>query len=69
PHRGPIEAIMRSLSDHIEGQTLPELVSVTSVARHRCNEYLSVLINAKEIVKTNQKGVLFTLNPDRYPSR
>ncbi|KAF9346841.1 hypothetical protein BGX26_001656 [Mortierella sp. AD094] len=69
PHRGPIEAIMRSLSDHIEGQTLPELVAVANVARHRCNEYLGVLIHAKEIVRTNQKGVLFSLNPDRYPSR
>ncbi|KAI1317967.1 hypothetical protein EDD11_007489 [Mortierella claussenii] len=69
PHRGPIEAIMRSLSDHIEGQTLPELVAVAGVARHRCNDYLGVLIHAKEVIRTNQKGVLFSLNPDRYPSR
>ncbi|KAF9112511.1 hypothetical protein BGX27_003268 [Mortierella sp. AM989] len=70
PHRAPIEAIMRSLSEHIEGQPLPELVAVTGTARHRCNEYLGVLIHAKEVVRNNQKGgVMFSLNPDRYPSR
>ncbi|KAG0266585.1 hypothetical protein BG011_001774 [Mortierella polycephala] len=69
PHRGPIEAIMRSLAENIEGQQLPELVPVAGVARHRCNEYLGVLVHAKEVIKTNHKGVLFSLNPDRYPSR
>ena len=69
PHRGPIEAIMRSLSENIEGRTLPDLVAVAGVARHRCNEYLGVLIHAKEVIKTSQKGVVFSLNPDRYPSR
>lgn len=69
PHRAPIEAIMRSLSENIEGRTLPELVAVAGVARHRCNEYLGVLIHAKEVIKTSQKGVVFSLNPDRYPSR
>ncbi|KAF9985532.1 hypothetical protein BGZ65_010622 [Modicella reniformis] len=68
-HRVPIEGIMRSLSEHIDGQTLPELVAVAGVQRHRCNEYLGVLVHAKEIVRTNQKGVVFTLDPDRYPSR
>ncbi|KAG0206831.1 hypothetical protein BGX28_001816 [Mortierella sp. GBA30] len=69
PHRAPIEAIMRSLADNIEGQYLPDLVAVAGVARHRCNEYLGVLIHAKEVIKTSNKGVLFSLNPDRYPSR
>ncbi|KAF9148466.1 hypothetical protein BG015_009797 [Linnemannia schmuckeri] len=69
PHRAPIEAIMRSLSENIEGRTLPDLVAVAGVARHRCNEYLGVLIHAKEVIKTSQKGVVFSLNPDRYPSR
>ncbi|KAG0342773.1 hypothetical protein BG004_005592 [Podila humilis] len=69
PHRGSLEAIMRSLAEHIEGQYLPELVAVAGVARHRCNEYLGVLVHAKEVIKTNHKGVLFALNPDRYPSR
>ncbi|KAF9916797.1 hypothetical protein BX616_002793 [Lobosporangium transversale] len=69
PHRGFIETIMRSLSEHIEGQTLPELVALTNLVRHRCNEYLGVLIHAKEVVRNNQKGVVFSLNPDRYPSR
>ncbi|KAG0314204.1 hypothetical protein BGZ97_009532 [Linnemannia gamsii] len=69
PHRAPIEAIMRSLAENIEGQTLPDLVAVAGVARHRCNEYLGVLIHAKEVIKTSQKGVVFSLNPDRYPSR
>ncbi|KAF9088332.1 hypothetical protein BGX23_007433 [Mortierella sp. AD031] len=69
PHRAPIEAIMRSLAENIEGQTLPDLVAVAGVARHRCNEYLGVLVHAKEVVKTSQKGVVFSLNPDRYPSR
>ncbi|KAG0355666.1 hypothetical protein BG005_005399 [Podila minutissima] len=69
PHRGALEAIMRSLGEHIEGQYLPELVAVAGVARHRCNEYLGVLVHAKEVIKTSHKGVLFQLNPDRYPSR
>ncbi|KAF9130357.1 hypothetical protein BGW39_003151 [Mortierella sp. 14UC] len=69
PHRAPIEAIMRTLAENIEGQTLPDLVAVAGVARHRCNEYLGVLIHAKEVIKTSQKGVVFSLNPDRYPSR
>jgi hypothetical protein len=60
---------MRSLAEHIDGQSLPELVAVAGVARHRCNDYLGVLTHAKEVIKTNQKGVVFTLNPDRYPSR
>lgn len=60
---------MRSLAEHVEGQTLPELVAIAGVIRHRCNEYLSVLVQAKEVVKSNQKGVVFLLNPDRYPSR
>ncbi|KAG0228407.1 hypothetical protein BGX31_006576 [Mortierella sp. GBA43] len=68
-HRVPIEAIMQSLSEHVDGQTLPELVAVANVVRHRCNEYLGVLVHAKEVVKSNQKGVAFKLNPDRYPSR
>ncbi|KAF8982087.1 hypothetical protein BGZ52_002208 [Haplosporangium bisporale] len=69
PHRGALEAIMRSLAEHIEGQYLPELVAVAGVARHRCNEYLGVLVHAKEVIKTSNKGVLFSLNPERYPSR
>ncbi|KAF9584389.1 hypothetical protein BGW38_006637 [Lunasporangiospora selenospora] len=70
PHRTPIEAIMRTLAENIEGLYLPEVVPVTNVPRHRCNEYLSVLSHAKEVVKSSgQKGVLFALNPDRYPSR
>ncbi|KAF9921677.1 hypothetical protein FBU30_008272 [Linnemannia zychae] len=69
PHRAPIEAIMRSLAENIEGQTLPDLVAVAGVARHRCNEYLGVLIHAKEVIKTSHKGIVFSLNPDRYPSR
>ncbi|KAK3843652.1 MAG: hypothetical protein J3R72DRAFT_473906 [Linnemannia gamsii] len=69
PHRAPIEAIMRTLAENIEGQTLPDLVAVAGVARHRCNEYLGILIHAKEVIKTSQKGVVFSLNPDRYPSR
>ncbi|KAG0298238.1 hypothetical protein BGZ98_000267 [Dissophora globulifera] len=69
PHRTPIETIMRSLSEHIEGQGLPELAAVSNVPRHRCNEYLGVLIHAKEVIRNNQKGVLFSLNPERYPSR
>ncbi|KAF9432785.1 hypothetical protein BGZ76_010321 [Entomortierella beljakovae] len=69
PHRGPIEAIMHSLSENIEGQALSDLAAVTGVPKHKCNEYLGVLIHAKEIVRSNQKGVSFALNPDRYPSR
>ncbi|KAK3825888.1 MAG: hypothetical protein J3Q66DRAFT_384988 [Benniella sp.] len=69
PYRGPIEAIMQSLSEHADGQTLPELVAVTGGPRHKCNEYLKLLIDAKEVAKSNQKGVVFMLNPDRYPGR
>ncbi|KAG0357280.1 hypothetical protein BG005_003767, partial [Podila minutissima] len=68
PHCGALEAIMWSLGEHIEGQYLPELVAVVGVVRHRCNEYLGVLVHAKEVIKTSHKGVLFQLNPDRYPS-
>ncbi|KAF9420075.1 DASH complex subunit dam1 [Podila epigama] len=71
PHRSALEAIMRSLAEHSEGQYLPDLVAAVGmgVARHRCNEYLGVLVHAKEVVKTSNKGVLFSLNPDRYPRR
>ncbi|KAG0047683.1 hypothetical protein BGZ83_007308 [Gryganskiella cystojenkinii] len=69
PHSGPIEAIMRSLGDNMEGQQLPDLVSVAGVARHKCNDYLQLLVQAKEIVRTNNKGIVYTLNPARYPSR
>jgi len=60
---------MRSLGEHMEGQQLPDLVAVAGVARHKCNDYLNLLVQVKEIIKTTNKGIVFSLNPDRYPSR
>lgn len=60
---------MRSLGENMEGLQLPDLVHVAGVARHKCNDYLQLLVQSKEIVRNNSKGIVYTLNPARYPSR
>ncbi|KAG0238267.1 hypothetical protein BGW42_006547 [Actinomortierella wolfii] len=68
PHRSVLVAIMASLEANEQGQSLPELTAVSGVTRQRCNEYIGVLIQAKEVARSNQRGVSFILNPDRYPT-
>ncbi|KAF9970235.1 DASH complex subunit dam1 [Actinomortierella ambigua] len=68
PHRSVLGLIMTSLEEHEQGRTLPELTAASGVSRQRCNEYLGVLIQAKEVARSNQRGVVFVLNPDRYPT-
>ncbi|KAG0267846.1 DASH complex subunit dam1 [Actinomortierella ambigua] len=68
PHRSVLVAIMASLEEHEQGQALPDLTAVSGVTRQRCNEYLGVLIQAREVSRSNQRGVAFVLNPDRYPT-
>jgi hypothetical protein len=59
PHYGMMDLIVRTLHDTPEGMYLYDLIKLTGCPRVKCTEYMTALVNAKIMLKSNKKGILY----------
>ncbi|KAJ1660528.1 DASH complex subunit dam1 [Dispira simplex] len=69
PHRGYTETILKCLFKTRDGLYLHELIREVGISKIRAVEYLNGLASAGHVVKLSRKGLLFMLNPQRYPKK
>ncbi|KAJ1963158.1 DASH complex subunit dam1 [Dispira parvispora] len=69
PHRGYTEATLKCLFKTRDGLYLHELIREVGISKIRAVEYLNGLATAGHVVKLSRKGLLFMLNPQKYPKK
>lgn len=55
PHKTIIENILKFLLDHKKGKYAEEIVTFCSISRHKCTEYLTVLVKSDILLRVNNK--------------
>ncbi|KAK9764649.1 DASH complex subunit dam1 [Basidiobolus ranarum] len=66
-HRKNIEAILKLLRKSSDGVYLQDIIKFTDTPKNWCNIYLNMLCNEKHLEKISKKGLLYRLDPVKYP--
>ncbi|KAK9896433.1 hypothetical protein P389DRAFT_180216 [Cystobasidium minutum MCA 4210] len=69
PQRNDAETVIGALRTHPDGLHMQELVKMYPlIPQHRINDCLLALVRAKHAIKVTSKGLLYRLDPMKYPA-
>ncbi|KAJ1914198.1 DASH complex subunit dam1 [Tieghemiomyces parasiticus] len=67
PHKGHVDTIVKIMFKQKDGVYLHDVIREASLSRTRATEYLNLLVNSGHASVLSKKGLLYVLDPQRYP--